>query len=683
LRVAAIENQLTQSKDVMLYFNYAKESLNSGNTKQAIETIQLIINNNPRAQTVNAQSKMFHEFLAICYLRLGEQENCQDNHNDASCIIPLAEKGLHTLPMGSEKAISKYKEILAVFPEDNQSRWLLNLAYITLGKYPHEVPKSYLIPMHSLDSEMAFRNTGTQLGVDDFDLSGSVIADDFNGDGLVDIICSSWGLNGKLKYYENGGKSGFQDKTKSAGLDKVKGGLNLKQADIDNDGDLDFIILRGAWRPRFDWGILPNSLMRNDGKASFSDITLESGVYSKMPTQSAEWFDYNNDGLIDLYIANETNPSSSERFPCALYKNLGSNNFENVAHETGAALIGYFKGVSSGDFNNDGYRDIFLSNLKGANVLLQNNGGSSFSNITKQAGVDKPYAAFPCWFFDADNDGYEDIFVSSYDEIQFTDQSGQLASSYLKKPLRTESLKFYKNRDGVSFEDKTDQFMDYTAIGTMGCNYGDIDNDGFLDFYLGTGATDYRSVVPNRFFSNQGGKKFVDKTFALGLGHIQKGHGIAFADFDNDGDQDIYAVMGGAFEGDIFPNALFENPGSNNNFLKLKLVGTVANKSAIGAKIHLVTKQNGVERSVYHTVGSGASFGANTLIAHLGLDQSDEIIKLTIRWPNADMAVRSYTDLKVNSFYTIYEDKSAPELTMQASFVFDKKHSSGHSHHHH
>lgn len=683
LRTAAIKNQLTQSNDPMLYFNYAKESLNAGNTTDAINTIQNLIQSS-NAIVLNPQNKMLHEFLALCYLRMGEQENCQDNHNDQSCIVPIDQAGVHIKEAGSRKAIEKYLEILAQFPNDYQSRWLLNLAYMTLDEYPEKVASQYLINIHQEDGkDVLFQNVATQLGVDEFDLSGGVITDDFNNDGLIDILCSSWGLKGSVKYFENTGKSGFVDKTVEAGLSKVQGGLNLKQADIDNDGDLDFIILRGAWRPNLSWGILPNSLMQNNGEAIFTDITMQSGVYSRKPSQSAEWIDYNNDGLIDLFVANETTASSSQDFPCALYKNLGNSKFTNVAVETGTDHVGYFKGVSSGDINNDGYRDLYITNLSGDNILLKNNEGSRFQNITQSAQVKSPFASFPCWFFDANNDGWDDLFVSSFDQLQFNDQSGQFALGLLNKPLRTESLKFYLNNGDETFADKTTSYLDFSSIGTMGCNYGDVDNDGFPDFYLGTGAPDYRSVVPNRFFMNREGKHFDDRTYAMGLGHIQKGHAISFADFDNDGDQDIYAVMGGAFEGDVFPNALFNNAGNDNNWLKLRLRGKSSNAAAIGAKIEVNITSGGSKRTVYHTVGSGASFGANSIIAHIGLGKASSIESIKIKWPNKTMLEQSYMNFEMNSFYNIYEDQANPEFVQLDGFDFAKNKKKSHSHKHH
>src|SRR5262249_32351413 len=148
---------------------------------------------------------------------------------------------------------------------------------------------------------------------------------------------------------------------------------------------------------------------------------------------------------------------------------------------------------------------------------------------------------------------------------------------------------------------------------TMGSNFGDLDNDGFLDMYLGTGFPEYEGLVPNKLYWNRGGKRFADVTTDAGMGHLQKGHAVAFADLDGDGDQDVFAKMGGAFKGDPFGAALFQNPGFGNHWIGLELVGTRSNRAAIGARIRCEIHEQGATRSVYKHVNCGGSFGANPL----------------------------------------------------------------------
>ena len=668
-------------------FQLAKENLNAGYTNRALEIIRKLIGSIPSIQEINSNSLMLHKFEAICYLRIAEQKNCQENHNDQSCIVPLIEKGIHLIDDPAIEAKNKYLQILKIFPNDYESKWLLNIAYMALDQYPEQVPRAHLINLPFSNEEKKFVNVATALSIDGFDLSGGVIADDFDNDNLIDLMISSWSKDGNITYWRNTGEGTFENLTNSSGLGIVTGGLNLKQADFNNDGYLDFIVLRGGWVPKIDWGVLPNTLLKNNGDNTFSDVTLEKGLFSINPTQSAEWFDYNQDGWIDLFIANETTSTSDKEFNCELYMNEVGN-FRNIASELEIDLVGYFKGVTSGDINNDGFPDLYISNLKGDNELLLNIEKDSirtFKRIAKDKRMTKPFSAFPNWIFDVNNDGLEDIYIASYDSTAFNDQSGQFARDLLGQAVSCEKNKLYLNQGNLRFKDASEDYIPNDALSTMGCNYGDINNDGFKDYYLGTGSPDYRSVVPNRFFLNQNGNSFSDETFDLGLGHIQKGHAIAFVDIDYDGDQDIFANMGGAFQGDKFPNALFLNPGNTNDWIKIKLNGTESNKFGIGARIriNLISSTDNSMIYKYSKISSGASFGANPLIAHIGLEKGYQIESIEINWPNGENMWVEYQGLEKNKFYLINE-KGNSISEIEHDFVeLNLESESGHSHHHH
>jgi hypothetical protein len=189
----------------------------------------------------------------------------------------------------------------------------------------------------------------------------------------------------------------------------------------------------------------------------------------------------------------------------------------------------------------------------------------------------------------------------------------------------------------------------------MGGNFGDLDNDGYLDIYLGTGNPSYASIVPNVMLRNKDGKSFVDITASSGTGELHKGHGVAFADLDNDGDLDILTSIGGAVPGDSHTFRLFENPGNGNDWIVLRLVGVKANRSAIGARIKVTVRNEGrTTRAIYRTVGSQSSFGGSPLRQHIGLGKSAQILKIEIWWPGTPQP-QTFTNVDKNQFLEIKE----------------------------
>jgi hypothetical protein len=188
----------------------------------------------------------------------------------------------------------------------------------------------------------------------------------------------------------------------------------------------------------------------------------------------------------------------------------------------------------------------------------------------------------------------------------------------------------------------------------MGANFGDLDNDGFLDCYFGTGDPHFGTLVPNRMFRNAEGKAFQDVTTSGGFGHIQKGHGIGFGDLDNDGDQDIYAVMGGAFAGDVYQNILLENPGHGNHWITLRVQGRESNRSAIGARIRVTVQSPAGRRHIHATVGSGGSFGASSLQQEMGLGDASAIVAIQVQWPRED-GLEDFPGVPLNGVYEILE----------------------------
>ncbi|MBS1933114.1 MAG: CRTAC1 family protein, partial [Bacteroidetes bacterium] len=195
-----------------------------------------------------------------------------------------------------------------------------------------------------------------------------------------------------------------------------------------------------------------------------------------------------------------------------------------------------------------------------------------------------------------------------------------------------------------------------------GSNFGDIDNDGWLDMYLATGNPDLKSLVPNRLFKNIDGKKFVDVTSSARVGNLQKGHGVSFADVDNDGDQDIFTETGGPFKGDAYYNAFYVNPGQNsNNWISLQLEGVHSNRAAVGARLELHITENGMQRIIYKDVNAGGSFGDSPFRQEIGIGKATIIDELKIKWPGSN-TVQVFKNVEPRRFIKIKEGAEKIEI---------------------
>jgi hypothetical protein len=203
------------------------------------------------------------------------------------------------------------------------------------------------------------------------------------------------------------------------------------------------------------------------------------------------------------------------------------------------------------------------------------------------------------------------------------------------KPYEGETPRLYHNNHDGTFTDVTKSVHLDRVILTMGANFGDLDNDGFLDIYLGTGDSTYQALLPNRMFRNGEGKRFLDVTTSGGFGHLQKGHAIAFGDLENTGNEDIFEEMGGALPGDTFQSALYHNPGHGNHWITLELEGVITNRAAFGARIDCTITENGRKRHIYRTVGYGSSFGGNPLRQHIGIGSAVTVDKIEVTWPTS------------------------------------------------
>jgi enediyne biosynthesis protein E4 len=484
----------------------------------------------------------------VAAMRRGETENCVACCNGSSCIFPLTEEAIHQIPSGSREAIRHFTSYLTQRPEDLGVKWLLNIAYMTLGDYPDRVPSQYLIPLGPFQSDGGVRrleNIAGRVGLSarGANMSGGSIVDDFTGDGLLDVFYSTKDVTQGCALFVNRGDGTFEDRSALAGLEPQVGALNCNHADYDNDGDLDVLLLRGGWEtPR------RPSLLRNEGDGRFTDVTVAACLWQPIASQAAAWADFDCDGHVDLYIAGEFDPRKPDlRNRGKLYRNNGNGTFTDVAEKAGVHNDRFGKGVAWGDYDDDGRPDLYIANLGQAKRLYHNNGNGTFTDVTAKAGVadDGQWSTSAGWF-DYDKDGWLDLVVTNYidwspkNNIYCGEHRAGYRSYCHPGNYKGEHIKLYHNNHDGTFTDVSDA----SGVGKpeakgMGVVLADFNNDGWPDIAVANDSW------PNFLFINKHDGTFADVSLFSGLaasedGSYEAGMGIDAADVDGDGWMDVY-----------------------------------------------------------------------------------------------------------------------------------------------
>ncbi|NKB66493.1 MAG: hypothetical protein GKR89_05490 [Candidatus Latescibacteria bacterium] len=540
-------------------------------------------------------------------------------------------------------ADSLFRRTVDHHPDALEARW--HLTWLDRDYQQQALDPGYRFPDQiplAPGPKGGFVEIGADAGVAKVDGGRASAWADYDDDGDLDLAVIG---HPGLAYYRNDG-SGFSERTQQSGLSLPPGGIGIQTADYDNDGAADLYITRDGW-----FGGAPNVLYRNSGDGTFTDRTDQSGTQAPGSSFCAAWADYDRDGWLDLYVANGTGATGDSTN--VLYRNRGDGTFADQAPRAGVAHKGQSLSAAWGDYDNDGAADLYVCNFTETNALYRNKGDGTFADVTRYSGTGAGHVdGFITFFFDYDNDGQLDLFVgnwSTFDAVLQNRAEG-------RPPSPRDRPVLYRNQGDGTFADITQQAGLARALGTMSGVPADIDNDGHVDLYLGNGGPRMGRREPDTLYRNQGDGTFADITQQVGLGHMGKSHGVTFADFDRDGDLDLYTPVGGAQPGDQWANAFYRNEGFGNHWIVLRLQGNQSNRDGIGARVRL---QSG-DLVQYAEVASGYSFGcSSSLELEFGLGPRTQVDEIEIRWPSGQ--TDRYRNLSADRFLRLTEGAPRPQ----------------------
>ncbi len=495
---------------------------------------------------------------------------------------------------------------------------------------------------------------------------------DYDRDGWQDILLvngSSWpGHNGErstLKLYRNNRNGTFSDVTRAAGLDLEMYGMGVAVGDYDNDGFPDILITC----------VGQNRLFKNTGKGTFVDVTKSSGLAGRQAlSTSAIWLDFDRDGLLDLFVCNYVKwspehdvfcsldgkhksyctPEAYRGETCWLFHNRGNGTFEDVTASSGIFdSSSKSLGVALLDHNHDGWPDLLVTNDTQPNKLYRNQHNGTFKDVAVDAGIafsaeGRARAGMGVDVADFDNSGKSGVAITNFDN---------------------EMMGFYRLSDGGNYIDVALQ----SGIGLaskdklgFGCVFLDANLDGALDLAVVNGHIDdtVRNVSgvgyaqPPQFFLNRGKGMFLDVAAEVdgGFNQPKVGRGLAYGDFDRDGDLDILITTNNG------PAYLYRNDQlSGNRSIRFRLVGTKSNRDAIGASLRIYeTNSNGKPTQSRLIKGGSSYLSQSELPATFGLGKQSKIDRVVIDWPSG--RTEEYKNLAAGKAYECVEGKGITAL---------------------
>jgi hypothetical protein len=539
--------------------------------------------------------------------------------NPSTRAIAMHESSVANYRSGKfAQAVNDSVVAMTADPGNERARFWLWLSAQKTGGYPESVPAGFRMEMQAgiAPTALRYENIAAKIGLNKTSGGRGTAIFDYNNDGLLDIAITS--AHGGSNLYRNNGDGTFTDVSVESGLDQCVNGFSIIAGDYDNDGFTDLFVSRLGWYPG------NGTLYRNNGDGTFTDVTAAAGLEIWGPSFTASWVDYDCDGNLDLFVPNNVGGVFDKHVPNRLFHNNGNGTFTEVTETAGVGGLFPTIGCAWGDYNNDGYPDLFASGM-GHPQLFRNNRDGTFTDVSESAGFTDLAIGSVCLFCDYDNDGWLDIvqFVwSDHEDIIHTMKTGRGPDDGL--PMRV----YHNNRDGTFTRRDRDIGLD-GCWGTMSGACGDLDNDGNIDFMLGNGGPRMDRIEPMIVLQNDG-IQFRDVTFAAGLPFTGKSHGANCADLFGDGRMSIVVASGGAYPGDLLTSTVFCPVERTGNYINVRLTGTKSNRDAIGARVTLFAGGKQQMREV----GGGTNFGCLPAEQHFGLGDCDEILAIEIRWPS-------------------------------------------------
>ena len=541
--------------------------------------------------------------------------------NPATRALALHERAVAHYRAGRfEQAVSDGTAAMVANPGNERARAWLWLSSRSLGGYPESVPQEYRMEMKAgyEPTSIRYEDIAAKIGLDKTSAGRGTAVFDYNNDGLLDIVITA--AHAGCNLYRNNGDGTFTDVSIDSGLDKCVNGFVVAAGDYDNDGFVDLFVTRSGFY------VGNTTLYHNNGDGTFTDVSARAGIETWGPGFTASWVDYDCDGYLDLFIAHNLGGLLDRRVPNRLFHNNGDGTFTDVTKESGlGGSVFPTIGSAWGDYDNDGRPDLFISSGLGRPQLYRNNGDGTFAEVGVKAGLAELVIGSTCFWCDYDNDGWLDIvqFVwSDHEDVVYTMKTGHAPEG--GGVCRV----FHNNRDGTF--SKRDRELGFDGCwGTMSGNFGDLNNDGYLDILLGNGSPRMDRLEPLILLENDG-RKFHNVTFSAGLPFVGKSHGTNCADLFGDGRLSVLVAAGGAYPGDLLTSSVYCPKERGGNYLNVRLTGTKSNRDAIGARLTLISGDARQTREV----GGGTNFGCLPCEQHFGLADRTQVEALEIRWPS-------------------------------------------------